>query len=83
MSRLSCGPSHKGEAGAKSEARDDQLIESRRGGAERGDAADDGHGNEAGDDGVFDGGGAAPVAGQSQRRSRSMGMSGRSAGGIG
>jgi hypothetical protein len=48
----------------KSEAGDDELIKAGGAAAECGDAADDGYRNGAGDDGVFDGGGAAPIARQ-------------------
>lgn len=65
------------------EAGEDDLVEIGGLEAQRGDAADDGDRDGAGDDGIFDGGGAALVARQIQSRSRSIGMSGASAGGIG
>lgn len=65
------------------EAGDHKLVEIGGLEAQRGDAADDGDRDGAGNDGVFDGGSAALVARQIQSRSRSIGMSGRSAGGIG
>jgi hypothetical protein len=65
------------------EAGDDKLVEVGGLEAQRGDTADDSDRDGAGNDGVFDGGGAALVSRQIQSRSRSIGMSGTSAGGIG
>src|ERR1700742_2922490 len=72
------------QVGRASEIRRQRLEKAVHGRADAGDASDDKDREEHRDQRIFDGGGTALVAEETAySRSRSIGMSGKSAGGIG